>query len=128
MAEPIRLLVVDDALEHARMVEQFIRSSDAWADADIRIAVSYDEALDAFRAREFDVAFFDYWLGARDGLSLSELQFANDGRLGEAIANATKLAQETCGGSSDVWGHPCAGYAREAAISNRTAVACALTP
>ena len=70
MAEPIRLLVVDDALEHARMVEEFIRSSDAWADADVRIAVSYDEALDAFKAREFDVAFFDYWLGARDGLSL----------------------------------------------------------
>ena len=49
-------------------------------------------------------------------------------RLGEAIANATKFAQETCGGRSDVWGHPCAGCGREAAISNRTAVACALTP
>jgi DNA-binding response OmpR family regulator len=47
-------------------------------------------------------------------------------RLGEAIATATKLAQETCGDSSDVWGHLCAGGGREAAISNRTAVACAL--
>ncbi|MGH9141714.1 MAG: PAS domain S-box protein, partial [Vicinamibacterales bacterium] len=70
MAERLRLLVVDDAPEHARMVEDFIRSSDSWADADIRLAFSYDEALLAVRELAFDVAFFDYWLGARDGLSL----------------------------------------------------------
>jgi PAS domain S-box-containing protein len=70
MAEPLRLLVVDDALDHAQMVVEFIRSGDAWPDADVRIAVSYDEALTAFQAQRFDVAFFDYWLGARDGLSL----------------------------------------------------------
>ena len=45
MAEPLRLLVVDDAPEHARMVEEFIRTGDAWPDARVRIAVSYDEAL-----------------------------------------------------------------------------------
>src|SRR3954452_4473093 len=70
MAEPLRLLVGDDAPEHARMVEEFIRSSDAWANATVRIATSYDEALRAFREHTFDVAFFDYLLGARDGLSL----------------------------------------------------------
>ena len=47
MAEPLRLLVVDDAREHAQMVAEFIRRGDAWPDADVRIAVSYDEALAA---------------------------------------------------------------------------------
>ena len=70
MPEPLRFLVVDDAPEHARMVEEFIRSTDAWADARVRIATSYDEALAAFKEQPFDVAFFDYLLGARDGLSL----------------------------------------------------------
>jgi len=50
MAEPLRLLVVDDAPEHARMVEEFIRSTDAWANAAVRIAISYDEALRAFES------------------------------------------------------------------------------
>ena len=49
-------------------------------------------------------------------------------RLREAIANAAKLAQGSCGDRCDVWRHPCAGCRREAAISNRTAVACVLTP
>src|SRR3954471_4706155 len=70
MAEPLRLLVVDDAPEHARMVEGFIRSGDEFPDAHIRIATSYDEALAAFDEERFDVAFFDYWLGSRDGVSL----------------------------------------------------------
>ena len=70
MPDPIRLLVVDDAIEHARMVVEFLRSGDGWPDADMKIAASYDEALEAFAAQPFDVAFFDYWLGARDGLSL----------------------------------------------------------
>ena len=70
VANPLRLLVVDDAIEHAEMVVEFLRSGDGWPDADMKIATSYDEALDAFAAQPFDVAFFDYWLGARDGLSL----------------------------------------------------------
>jgi len=70
MAAPLRLLVVDAALDDAQMVVTFVRAGDTWADADMRIAVSYDEALEAFEAQQFDVAFFDYWLGARDGLSL----------------------------------------------------------
>jgi two-component system cell cycle sensor histidine kinase/response regulator CckA len=70
MADPIRLLVVDDALEYARMVEDFLRSGGAWHDATVRIATSYDEALRAFKEQPFDVAIFDYMLGARDGLSL----------------------------------------------------------
>jgi two-component system, cell cycle sensor histidine kinase and response regulator CckA len=70
MAEPIRLLVVDDAPEHARMVEEFIHSSDAWATADVRLAFSYEDAPRACAAMPFDIAIFDYWLGSRDGLSL----------------------------------------------------------
>jgi len=48
-------------------------------------------------------------------------------RLGEAIANATKLAEDISGCRCDIWGHPCAGCGRAAAISNRTPAACALT-
>ena len=70
MPEPLRLLVVDDAIEHAHMVVEFLRSGDAWPDAAMKIAGSYDEALDAFTTQPFDVAIVDYWLGARDGLML----------------------------------------------------------
>ena len=70
MTQPLRLLVVDDVPEHARMVEDLIRTSESWATADVRIAVDYDAALRALADERFDVAFFDYWLGRRDGLSL----------------------------------------------------------
>ena len=70
VSTPLRLLVVDDAIEHAEMVVEFIRSGDAWPDAEAETAVSYELALDAFDRRSFDVAFFDYSLGARDGVSL----------------------------------------------------------
>jgi two-component system cell cycle sensor histidine kinase/response regulator CckA len=70
MSQPIRLLVVDDAIEHAEMVVAFLQSSEAWPDAETKIAGSYDEALKAFAEQTFDVALFDYWLGTRDGLSL----------------------------------------------------------
>jgi two-component system cell cycle sensor histidine kinase/response regulator CckA len=70
MAEPLRLLIVDDAPEHARMVEEFIRAGDAWADAEIRIAISHADALGALTSQPFDVAFFDYWLGSSNGLTL----------------------------------------------------------
>jgi PAS domain S-box-containing protein len=66
----MRLLVVDDAIEHAEMVVAFLRSGDGWPDADMKTAASYEQALEAFETHRFDVAFFDYWLGARDGLSL----------------------------------------------------------
>ena len=70
MADPLRILVVDDTPDHAQMVEAFIRLGDGWPDADVRTAFSYDEALRAFAVGIFDVAFFDYWLGSRDGVSL----------------------------------------------------------
>jgi PAS domain S-box-containing protein len=70
MADTIRLLVVDDAIEHAQMVVELLRSGGGWPDADMKIAGSYEQALEAFAAQTFDVALFDYWLGARDGLSL----------------------------------------------------------
>ena len=52
------------------MVEEFIRTSDAWGDAVVRIETSYDGALAAFDGQNYDVAIFDYLLGARDGLAL----------------------------------------------------------
>jgi len=70
VSPPIRLLVVDDAIEHAEMVVEFIRSGDAWPDAQAEIAISYELAIAAFDRQRFDVAFFDYSLGARDGVSL----------------------------------------------------------
>jgi CheY-like chemotaxis protein len=70
MAEPLRLLVVDAALDQAQMVVELVRSGEAWAAADTRIALSYDEALEAFRAHPFDVAVVDDRLVAKDGLSL----------------------------------------------------------
>src|SRR5258708_7142355 len=70
MADPIRILVVDDDLDHATMVIQFLRLSDAYADAQIDTAASYDAAVNALTTVPYDVAFFDYWLGARDGLML----------------------------------------------------------
>ena len=70
MADPIRILVVDDALDHAQMVVEFLRMTEGFGDATAQTAGSYEEALRAMRANGFDVAFFDYWLGARNGLDL----------------------------------------------------------
>jgi two-component system cell cycle sensor histidine kinase/response regulator CckA len=70
MPDPLRLLVVDDAIEHAQMVVEFLRSGDAWPDAAMQIAESYDQALQLFITQPFDVAIVDYWLGSRDGLML----------------------------------------------------------
>jgi len=67
----IRLLVVDDAIEHAEMVTEFLRASGAWPHAEIKIAASYDEALATLTApAPFDLAVVDYMLGSRDGLEL----------------------------------------------------------
>src|SRR6185369_5771110 len=70
MTYSLRILVVDDSFERARMVEDFIRASDAWTNVDVGVAVTYDEALRTLVDTPFDVAFFDYWIGTRDGLSL----------------------------------------------------------
>src|SRR6516162_8022536 len=70
MTYSLRLLVVDEAAARARRVEDFIRASGTWTNVDVRVAVSYDEALQALTDASFDVAFFDYWIGTRDGLSL----------------------------------------------------------
>jgi PAS domain S-box-containing protein len=66
----IRILVVDDAREHAEMVVEFLRLSEAWGGAQMDIATTYEQALDEMQPTAYDVAFFDYMLGARDGLSL----------------------------------------------------------
>ena len=45
MAEPIRLLVVDDVRDHAQLVAEFIGLTDGWSDARVDLAPSYEEAL-----------------------------------------------------------------------------------
>ncbi len=65
-----RILVVDDAPEHLLLVTEMLRSSEAFRASAITTARSYDEALRAFDDQSFDVALLDYWLGARDGVSL----------------------------------------------------------
>jgi two-component system cell cycle sensor histidine kinase/response regulator CckA len=67
---PLRVLVVDDALEHAELVRDMVRFSEGWPDAAIDVAGSYEEALRAMEATTYDLAFIDYWLDTRDGLTL----------------------------------------------------------
>lgn len=70
MASPIRVLVVDDAVDYAEMVAQFLRASGEWAAASTDIATTYDQGVLALTTEPYDVAFVDYLLGARDGLAL----------------------------------------------------------
>jgi PAS domain S-box-containing protein len=70
MPDPIRVLVVDDDLAHTQLVVQFLKLTEAWGDAAIDTAASYDQALEVLTTQTYDVAFFDYWLGSRDGLAL----------------------------------------------------------
>jgi len=69
-ADRLRLLIVDDDADHARMVAEFVRASGAWPDADIRTTPTYEQGLDAFTKGPVDIAIVDYRLGARDGVSL----------------------------------------------------------
>jgi PAS domain S-box-containing protein len=68
MPQPLRILVVDDAQEYGRMVAEFIRSLDSTASVDVTATV--EDTLRAFDHTTYDVAFFDYWLGSDDGLTL----------------------------------------------------------
>jgi PAS domain S-box-containing protein len=70
MPQPARILVVDDEPQYATMVVEFLRATDAWQDASTATALTYDDALRQLSGERFDVALFDYMLGARDGLSL----------------------------------------------------------
>jgi CheY-like chemotaxis protein len=60
MADPIRVLVVDDDLAHAEMVVQFLRLTEAWADAAIDTAPTYEQAFSALTTKRYDVVFVDY--------------------------------------------------------------------
>src|SRR2546428_773712 len=57
MSEPIRILVVDDALDYAQMVVEFLRMSEALRDATLKTAGSYDEALRALVENSSDALF-----------------------------------------------------------------------
>ncbi|MGE3508659.1 MAG: response regulator [Vicinamibacterales bacterium] len=70
MSAGLRVLVVDDAGEHAELVRQMIRFAGAWPDAMVDTARSYADALEAIARGHYDLAFFDYWLGSEDGLRL----------------------------------------------------------
>ena len=41
----MRVLVVDDALEHAEMVVDFLRSGGAWPEAEFYTVSTYDDAI-----------------------------------------------------------------------------------
>lgn len=47
-----------------------VQSAGAWPNAIVDKTPSYAAALDAFSQQQYDLAFFDYWLGAEDGLRL----------------------------------------------------------
>ena len=68
--DSLRLLIVDDAPEYSAMVAELVRLTDGGRDAHIETAASYETALAAFERTAFDLALFDYWLGARTGLML----------------------------------------------------------
>ncbi len=70
MTRPLRVLVVDDSGEHAALVGEMVHSAGSWPDATVDQAGSYAAALEALDRRAYDLAFFDYWLGAEDGLRL----------------------------------------------------------
>jgi two-component system, cell cycle sensor histidine kinase and response regulator CckA len=70
MPDPTRILVVDDDRDHAEMVREFLRLSEPWRAATIDIATHYEEALRRLTTNAYDVAFFDYVLGPRDGIAL----------------------------------------------------------
>jgi PAS domain S-box-containing protein len=70
MPEPLRILVVDDDRDYARMVVRFLQLSAAWPDAQMSIETTFDAASAALATNSFDVAFVDYRLGTRDGLQL----------------------------------------------------------
>jgi two-component system cell cycle sensor histidine kinase/response regulator CckA len=67
---PLHVLVVDDDAEHAAMVVEVLRLTDTCRGATIDSAHAYDPAVRMLSARPYDIAFVDYRLGARDGLTL----------------------------------------------------------
>ena len=70
MAPAPRVLLVDDEVAFAEMAREMVRMSEAYAAADVGIAASYEAALAELTEKPYDVALFDYWLGAKDGLAL----------------------------------------------------------
>ena len=70
MSTPLRVLVVDDSGEHAELVREMVRVAGSWPDAVVEQAGSYAAALETVSRQSYDLAFFDYWLGAEDGLRL----------------------------------------------------------
>src|SRR5262245_12207575 len=83
----MKLLVVDDAPEHAKMVVEFLRASGAWPRAEIATATVYDQSLAMLRANSYDVAVVDYRLGSRDGLAL--LRELREGGIDTAVVILT---------------------------------------
>ena len=70
MPPSLRVLVVDDAGDHADLVRDMVAATGSWPGAVVDKAASFAAALDAFDRHTYDLAFFDYWLGAEDGLRL----------------------------------------------------------
>ena len=70
MSHSLRVLVVDDAGDHAELVRDMIRFVGTWPDAVVDKVESYATALKTFERSPYNLAFFDYWLGSENGLQL----------------------------------------------------------
>ena len=92
MPDPLRLLVVDDDRDYARLVSEFLHLSEAWPDAQVDVATTYEDGLRALTADRLDVAFVDYRLGSRDGLEL--LREAREARVAPPIIVLTGQGDE----------------------------------
>ena len=70
-SETIKILVVDDDPGDFQMAKSMIVAIEhPDIDYDVEWASSYEEAVDAFRRKEHDVYFVDYFLEDRDGLDV----------------------------------------------------------
>ena len=69
-ADRLRLLIVDDDADYARMVAELVRASGTWHGLDVTTSLTYEQGLDAITKGPIDIALVDYRLGARDGVSL----------------------------------------------------------
>jgi PAS domain S-box-containing protein len=67
--EPIRVLLVDDDQGDFEMIRVMLAKAQL-QDYELHWVSSYEEALDAFNASEFDVYFLDYFLEDRTGLDI----------------------------------------------------------
>jgi len=69
MSSPaIKVLIVDDDEDDYQLLRYNLKDVN-YVKYDISWCYSYEDALDALRSTEYDVATIDYQLGAKNGLT-----------------------------------------------------------